>query len=116
MATTPQQTQTGAVNFAGITDKLAAIIYLLNTSNLTASQIATGGAPFTGITDKEAAIIYLLTGAGGGGLGGNAAVIYTADPNTEGLKPADTTKPALAYSSDGSGPVFGWSVALQKWV
>ena len=48
--------------------------------------------------------------------GGNQPVIYTADPNTEALTPANLNLPALAYSSDGTGATFGWSVALQKWV
>jgi hypothetical protein len=50
------------------------------------------------------------------GGGGNAPVVYIADPNTEGLKPADPTKPAVAYSADGSGSMFGWNVAQQKWI
>ena len=52
---------------------------------------------------------------GGGGVA-NPPVVYIADPNTEGLTPVDTTKPAVAYSSDGSGAIFGWSVGQQKWV
>lgn len=48
--------------------------------------------------------------------GGNAPVVYVTDPNAEGLKPADPTKPAVAYSADGSGAMFGWNMAQQKWI
>jgi hypothetical protein len=48
--------------------------------------------------------------------GGNAPVIYTADPNVEDLKPADVNSPSTAYSADGTGAFFGWSVKYQKWV
>lgn len=40
---------------------------------------------------------------------------YVADPNTEGIVPNDTTKPALATTQDGTGSVFTWNVSLQLW-
>ena len=45
----------------------------------------------------------------------NSDVIYSNDPNAENLKPADTNKPAMAYSFDGSGAIYGWSVQYQQW-
>lgn len=67
-----------------------------------------------------AVLIYLasqiVASGGTGGGGGNPPVVYTNDPNTEGLTPANTTLPAVAYSSNGQGSIFGWSVALQQWV
>lgn len=49
--------------------------------------------------------------AGGGGSANGQVMIYTAggNPNVEALVPTDPTKPAVAYSADGSGAVFGWS-------
>ena len=75
---------------------------------------------FQALSEKQFLAIntYLLcqlTLSGGGGVA-NPPVVYIADPNTEGLTPVDTTKPAVAYSSDGSGAIFGWSVGQQKWV
>lgn len=70
---TAATTAVGAASFQGLTDKLACIIYLLNTSNMTAAQIASGAKSFQGLTDKYACIIYLLaSGAGGGGASGIA--------------------------------------------
>jgi len=65
---TPQATQNGAASFNSIEDKLAAIIFLLNTQNMTAQAIQTGAAPFQPIQDKLAAIIYLLANASGSGV------------------------------------------------
>jgi hypothetical protein len=66
----------------------------------------------------KAVLLQLLCNISSGsvGGGGNPPVTYTADPNAEGVKPADVTKPAVAYSLDGSGSFYGWSVAQQKWV
>lgn len=49
--------------------------------------------------------------AGGSGSANGQVMIYTAgsNPNADGLVPTDPTKPAVAYSSDGSGSVYGWS-------
>lgn len=46
----------------------------------------------------------------------NPPVVYTADPNTEGLTPANAALPCVAYSADGSGSIYGWSVATTTWV
>jgi hypothetical protein len=45
----------------------------------------------------------------------NVAIIYTNDPNVEGLKPANTNASAIAYSYDGSGSFYGWSTVYQEW-
>jgi len=45
----------------------------------------------------------------------NSDVIYTNDPNVEGLKPASTNKPSIAYKDDGSGAIYGWSITSQMW-
>jgi len=61
MPYTAQQIATAATMFDGVTDKLSALIYLLNTSMLTANQISAGASLYDGVTDKKSAIIYLLT-------------------------------------------------------
>ena len=65
-----------------------------------------------------AVLIYLADQilASGGISGAGQIVVYTTDPNAEGLKPAVTTLPATAYSSNGAGSIYGWSVATQSWV
>ena len=45
----------------------------------------------------------------------NPPVVYQLDPNAEGLKPADPTKPCVAYSASGDGSFFGWEVPSQTW-
>lgn len=41
---------------------------------------------------------------------------YTAaDPNTQGLVPADPTQGAIAYKIDGTGPTYGWNTNLLLW-
>lgn len=42
-------------------------------------------------------------------------VIYARDPNAEKLTPPMTNDPALAYTDDGKGPIFTWSVKFQCW-
>ena len=69
MASTPNEIAIGASGLSGISDKLDAIIYLLNTNNMTAEEISEAASPYAGIQDKFSAIIYLLN-AGGGGSGG----------------------------------------------
>lgn len=41
--------------------------------------------------------------------------IYTNNPNIEGLKPSNTNAPAMAYTDDGSGPMWVWSITEQAW-
>jgi len=45
----------------------------------------------------------------------NMPVIYSANPNIENLKPFYTNAPAVAYSLDGTGAVYGWSTNLYIW-
>lgn len=42
-------------------------------------------------------------------------VIYTRDPNAEKLAPPMTNAPALAYTDDGKGGIYTWSVKSQCW-
>jgi hypothetical protein len=46
----------------------------------------------------------------------NPPVVYTADPNVEGLTPLDSTQPCVAYSADGSLAFFGWDTTNLVWV
>ena len=74
---------------------------------------------FSCLSKKElqAVIAQLLCNISSGGAGsGNPPVVYTTDPNTEALTPADPTLPALAYSSNGAGAIYGWNVGSQTWV
>ena len=66
--------------------------------------------------ELQAVIAQLLCNISAAGTGGNTPVVYTADPNTEGLTPANAALPCVAYSADGSGSFYGWSVATATWV
>jgi hypothetical protein len=56
-------------------------------------------------TSQGAALVYYS----------NPPVVYQLDPNAEGLKPADPTKPCVAYSQSGAGSFFGWNTTTQTW-
>jgi hypothetical protein len=45
----------------------------------------------------------------------NEPIIYSTDPNAENLKPEFTNRPAMAYSEDGSGGIYGWSPSDGCW-
>jgi len=82
------------------------------------ASLINGSVGLQALSEKQLLAIntFLICELVSSGAGGNPPVIYTADPNTEGLKPVNTALPAVAYSSDGSGAFFGWSVVQQKWV
>lgn len=101
---------TGAVSFQNLTNKLACIIYLLNTNNMTASQIATGAVNFQNLTDKKACIIFLLTQASGVSTG--QFVAYTSGTPSN---PDNTSLPAMAYDPNGNLPSMGWNISTQSW-
>lgn len=68
---------------------------------------------------QRALVIQLLCDIFQGGAigGGNGQIkTYTTDPNTELVVPDSLTDPAVAYSADGSGSFYGWSIATQSWV
>lgn len=54
-----------------------------------------------------------IADAGGGGSG--QIYTFTANPNTEGVVPASTSSPALAYQADGLGSTFVWVINSQVW-
>jgi hypothetical protein len=45
----------------------------------------------------------------------NIPVIFVADPNSEGLKPADPTKPCYGYSCTVSVSSMNWNPNTQLW-
>jgi len=47
--------------------------------------------------------------------GGNAPLIYVADPNAEGLLPANTALPAYTYSLNVSLPSMNWNPNTHQW-
>lgn len=67
---------------------------------------------------QRAVIIQFLCNiSDSGGIGGGGQIkTYTTDPNSELVVPDNLTSPAIAYSADGSGSIYGWSVATQSWV
>jgi len=82
---TPQETQNGAASFFSVQDKLAAIIYLLNTTSMSAQTIQTNSVPYQQIQDKLAAIISLLAdgniaGNIGGAVSGSGSPVGVVDP------------------------------------
>jgi len=74
-------------------------------------SVSTYNLPVTHVPDPNGA-----DGRGVSGGGGNPPVVYTTDPNTENLKPADVNAPGFAYAASGSGAIFGWNIDLQKWL
>lgn len=50
-----------------------------------------------------------------GSAAGNNDMTYINDPNVEGVVPPNPLANALAYSTNGQGAVYGWSVANQNW-
>jgi hypothetical protein len=60
MAFTAQQAASGSVSFEGVSDKLAGLVYLLNTSGSSVSAIQSGAKSFFSVGDKLGAVIYLL--------------------------------------------------------
>lgn len=73
-----------------------------------------------GISIGEALQLALLaqvvangsTGGGGGVVGSQIVAYLGASPVAP---PPDPTKPAIAYSNDGSSAVFGWNVGAGIW-
>jgi hypothetical protein len=108
---TPAETASGAVSFQNLSDKLACIIYLLNTNNMTAAQIAAGAVNFQNLSDKEACIIYLLS-TGAGGSSSVQIVTYTSGSPAN---PSNTASPAIAYDPNGNLPILGWNIGTQSW-
>lgn len=110
---TAEQVQAAAVaaSFSQMPDKLAAIIYLLNTNNMTAEAIQAAATPFSFMPDKWAAILYLLANGAAGG-GGAQLVTYTAGSPAN---PPDVTKSAIAYDPNGILPTLGWRVSDGTW-
>jgi len=105
---TPAQTATGAASYQGLSDKLACIIYLLNTNGMTAAAIAAGAKTYQGLSDKEACIIYLLANGGGGGGGGSGSVLVGS---YGGIAPtASPSGNATAFDLD-SGKIWAWDGA-----
>ena len=68
-----------------------------------------------GLVEMNHFWIWAIRIVGVGALG-NFPVVYVADPNAEGLMPADPTKPGVAYSADGSGSFYGWNTTTLTWV
>ena len=102
---TPGQIADGASSLVGLDNKLAAIIYLLNTSNMTAAQIATGASQFVGLPNKEAAIIYLLSAIAASGGSGTAGVTVG---NYGGGEPTFTPLTDGAVAIDSSNSRVWW--------
>jgi hypothetical protein len=42
--------------------------------------------------------------------------LYTNNPNTEGVVPANPTIPALAYSQNSALPQYTWNITNQNWI
>jgi len=106
---TAQQTQNGAVSFSTIQDKLAAIIYLLNTGSMTAQQLQTAASCFQCIQDKLGVIIYLLASGSGGGSGGSVQH-GTGTPVSNRLAVA----PPSLYINDSDSTL--WAVSNGVWI
>lgn len=63
----------------------------------------------------QAVINQLLCNISAGSSGGSPQVFLYVGAAPPVIPPTDPTQPALSYSQDGSGPIFGWNVALQVW-
>ncbi len=58
----------------------------------------------------------IAASVGGGSSSVDNTATYISDPNAEGVKPPNTQANALAYSTNGQGQIYGWSIANQNWV
>lgn len=67
--------------------------------------------PIVTQTTNQMAFFYVVVAPTNSG----SLLIYTNNPNTEGLKPTNTNAPAMAYTDDGSGPTWVWSITQQVW-
>lgn len=75
-----------------------------------------------GLANVYAGILGLVANSGdedtgGGGQTGIPAIYeYISDPNIEAIVPDEPDLPALAYSQDGTGPIYGWNTSTHVWV
>lgn len=117
---TVQELVDDAACFCGLSNiellRIVAYTTAVNAGMSTDPQtLVTAAKCYCGLSNVELLRIIAQNTSTGGGTG-NAPVVYTTDPNVEGLTPTNTSAPAVAYSADGSGAVYGWSVASQLWV
>ena len=83
------------------------------------SLLAAANCILCSMTEKQmlASMVNLLCvggGTGGGASGSGQIVAYTgANPNADGVKPANTQLPAIAVKP--AGTTYTWSIAAQNW-
>lgn len=96
---TAQQIENGASSFNQLANKLDAIIFLLNTTNMTAQQISTGASAFNQLPNKLDCIIYLLANSAGGGGGGASFTAGNYGGSAPNFTPTATTGIAVDTSN-----------------
>jgi hypothetical protein len=98
---TAQQIENGASSFNQLANKLDAILFLLNTLNMTAQQISTGAAAFNQLPNKLDCIIYLLSVNGGGSAGVTTGAVDPSGATTTGSLYLNTVTDVLWVYNGG---------------
>lgn len=75
------------------------------------SLLSTNGPDYSLVATQEVAFFTVVVSPAPR----NGASLYEFDPNVEGIIPEYTNEASVAYSSDGAGPFYGWSVTNQMW-
>lgn len=75
------------------------------------TQFSTSSPPVSVESAKDSAFFYVTVEPEKN----PAILIYTNDPNQDGLKPMDTNGPAIAYDQFGQHATYFWSPATQSW-
>jgi hypothetical protein len=79
-------------------------------------KYSSGVTPEPSDTERQLLVKILIALNYGAASGGeNIPVIYTSNPNSEGLTPINQNLPAVAYSSNGQGSIYGWNTTQQIW-
>lgn len=78
-------------------------------------QYGSGVTPMKSSTPRMLEVKTLIAiNAGGGGGGANNNVVYTTDPNSDGLTPTDQNAVAIA-TKNGGGPIYTWNTSTHVW-
>lgn len=75
------------------------------------SQFSTSSPPVSVQSEKESAFFYVTVSPPNN----PSILIYTNDPNMDGIKPSDTNGVGIAYDPTGIHGTYFWSANDQHW-